>query len=298
MWDDNLPAIERAKVEVGRSLLESLGALRIIWLHWEAKIGFLISIFIIFIAVFAPFIAPKHYAQKDLQHRLEPPSPSFPFGTDELGRCVLSRVIYGSRIALWVGILVVLVEAFIGVPLGLTAGYWEGWLDRVISFFSDSIWALPPLVLALGVVTIIGPGITKVVIAIAIVSWPPFTRVTRAKVLSIKNKEFIIAARAIGESDISIIVRYILPNIFPSILILSTLTLPTAILSTTALSFLGFGAQPPTPDWGAMIAGGIGYLQVAPWIATFPGIFLVLTSMGFNLLGDGLRDLMDPRLKI
>jgi peptide/nickel transport system permease protein len=286
---------ERVAVKVTK---EIPGYIKLIWSHWSARTGLIISIFIVFIAIFAPFIAPRDYAQTDLKHRLEPPSPDFPFGTDELGRCIFSRVIYGSRIALWVGILVVLVEALVGVTLGIIAGYWEGWIDRVISFLSDSIWALPPIVLALGVVTVIGPGISQVVTAIAIVSWPPFTRVSRAKVLSIKNREFVIAAKAIGESDISIIVRYILPNIIPSILVLATLTLPTAILSTTALSFLGFGAQPPTPDWGDMIAKGMGYLQIAPWISTFPGIFLVITSLGFNLLGDGLRDLIDPRLRI
>jgi peptide/nickel transport system permease protein len=286
---------ERVAVKVTK---EIPGYIKLIWSHWSARTGLVISIFIVFIAIFAPLIAPRDYAQTDLKHRLEPPSPDFPFGTDELGRCIFSRVIYGSRIALWVGILVVLVEALVGVTLGIIAGYWEGWIDRVISFLSDSIWALPPIVLALGVVTVIGPGISQVVTAIAIVSWPPFTRVSRAKVLSIKNREFIIAAKAIGESDISIIARYILPNIIPSILVLATLTLPTAILSTTALSFLGFGAQPPTPDWGDMIAKGMGYLQIAPWISAFPGIFLVITSLGFNLLGDGLRDLIDPRLRI
>lgn len=280
-----------------KAFKESLGYIKLIWSHWSARTGLIISIFVIFIAIFAPFIAPRGYAQIDLKHRLEPSSPDFPFGTDELGRCVFSRVIYGSRIALWVGILVVLVEALVGVTLGVIAGYWEGWIDRIISFLSDSIWALPPIVIALGVVTIIGPGISQVVTAIAIVSWPPFTRVSRAKVLSIKSREFVIAAKATGESDTSIIVRYILPNIIPSILVLATLTLPTAILSTTALSFLGFGAQPPTPDWGDMIAKGIGYLQIAPWISTFPGIFLVITSLGFNLLGDGLRDLIDPKLR-
>jgi len=290
-----LLAYERVAVKVTK---EIPGYIKLIWSHWSARTGLIISIFIVFIAIFAPFIAPRDYAQTDLKHRLEPPSPDFPFGTDELGRCIFSRVIYGSRIALWVGILVVLVEALVGVTLGIIAGYWEGWIDRVISFLSDSIWALPPIVLALGVVTVIGPGISQVVTAIAIVSWPPFTRVSRAKVLSIKNREFVIAAKAIGESDISIIARYILPNIIPSILVLATLTLPTAILSTTALSFLGFGAQPPTPDWGDMIAKGMGYLQIAPWISTFPGIFLVITSLGFNLLGDGLRDLIDPRLRI
>jgi len=290
-----LLTFEEVTVKVTKGVSEYI---KLIWSHWSARTGLIISIFIIFIAILAPLIAPRDYAQTDLKHRLEPPSIDFPFGTDELGRCIFSRVIYGSRIALWVGILVVLVEALIGVTLGIIAGYWEGWIDRAISFLSDSIWALPPIVLALGVVTVIGPGISQVVTAIAIVSWPPFTRVSRAKVLSIKNREFVIAAKAVGESDISIITRYILPNITPSILVLATLTLPTAILSTTALSFLGFGAQPPTPDWGDMIAKGMGYLQIAPWISTFPGIFLVITSLGFNLLGDGLRDLIDPRLRI
>ena len=291
-----MPAI----LEVSRDTVfsELFNIMRKLWSHWGARIGLMISLFILIIALSADFVAPRHYAQIDLAHRLEPPSLSFPLGTDELGRCVLSRVIHGSRIALMVGILVVLIEALIGVTLGVAAGYWEGRIDRVISFLSDAIWALPPIVLALGVVTVIGPGITQVVTAIAMVSWPPFTRVSRAKTLSMKNREFVIAAKAMGESDISIILRYIIPNIAPSILVLSTLTLPTAILSTTALSFLGFGAQPPTPDWGDMIARGMGFLQIAPWISTFPGIFLVLTSMGFNLLGDGLRDLIDPRLRI
>lgn len=266
--------------------------------HKMATAGLVIVLAIVIIAIFAPWIAPRHYAEVNLKDRLLPPSFKYPFGTDMFGRCVFSRVIYGARIALWVGLLVVAIEAGIGVPLGIISGYYGGRIDKIIMAITDMIWAFPPLVLALGVVAIIGPGLTNVVIAIAIISWAPFTRITRAKVQSLVNREFILAARAIGESDFSICVRYILPNILAPIIVLATLTLPYAILSATALSFLGFGAQPPTPDWGLMLAEGRDYLRSAPWIATFPGLAIVITCLGFNLLGDGLRDLLDPKLKI
>ncbi len=260
--------------------------------------GLVIILIITLIAIFAPWIAPHHYAEVNLNRRLEPPSLEYPFGTDFLGRCIFSRVIYGAQIALSVGVLVVVIEAGIGVTLGLLAGYYGGIVDRLITTLTDTIWALPPLVLALGVVTILGPGLINVVVAVAIVSWAPFTRITRAKVQSLRSREFIEAAVAIGESDFSIILRYIIPNIVPSIIVLATLTLPSAILSTTALSFLGLGAQPPTPDWGAILSEGRDYLRIAPWISTFPGLAIMITVLGFNLLGDGLRDILDPRLKI
>lgn len=260
--------------------------------------GTVITGFVILMAFLAPFISPYHYAEVNLSERLLPPSLKHPFGTDHYGRDILSRIMYGASIALWVGILVAVVEAIIGIPLGLLAGYFGGRADKIISAFTDMIWAFPPLILALGIVTIIGAGLTQVVIAIAIVSWAPFTRVTRAKTQAIINKEFVLAARAIGESDLSIMVRYILPNIIAPNLVLLTLTIPSAILATTALSFLGFGAQPPTPDWGAMLSEGADYLISAPWIATFPGIFIVITALGFNLLGDGLRDILDPTLRV
>jgi len=254
--------------------------------------------FVLFLAVAAPLVSPYHYAEVNMEERLMPPCPKHPFGTDQYGRDVLSRVMYGASIALWVGVLVAAIEAAIGIPLGLLAGYFGGKVDRVISAVTDMIWAFPPLILALGIVTMIGAGLTQVVIAIAVVSWAPFTRVTRAKTQSLVNKEFVIAARAIGESSLSILTRYILPNIMAPNLVLLTLTIPSAILSTTALSFLGFGAQPPTPDWGAMLSEGADYLLSAPWIATFPGVFIVITALGFNLLGDGLRDLLDPTLRV
>lgn len=253
---------------------------------------------IIFLAIFAPIIAPKHYAEIDVPNRLQPPSLAHLFGTDALGRDVFSRVVYGAQIALWVGFIVVLVEALIGVSLGVIAGYYNGKIDKLISAITDIVWSFPTIVLALGVVMVLGPGITQVVVAIAITSWPGFTRVIRAKVQSMVNREFVLAARSIGESDLNIILRYLLPNTIPTILVLATLTLPSAIISTTALSFLGFGAQPPTPDWGAMLSEGASLLMKAPWVATFPGVFIVITALGFNLLGDGLRDLLDPKLKV
>jgi peptide/nickel transport system permease protein len=268
-------------------------------LHYKVScIGLCIVMGIIILAIFAPIIAPKHYAEIDVPNKLQPPSLAHPFGTDALGRDIFSRVVYGAQIALWVGLLVVLVEASIGISLGIIAGYFNGKIDKIISASADIVWSFPTVVLALGVVMVLGPGITQVVIAIAVTSWPGFTRITRAKVQSMVNREFVLAARAIGESDLNIMLRYLLPNITSTILVLATLTLPSAIISTTALSFLGFGAQPPTPDWGAMLSEGASQLVIAPWVATFPGIFIVITALGFNLLGDGLRDLLDPKLKI
>jgi len=267
-------------------------------LHYKAScIGLCIVMGIAFLAIFAPIIAPQHYAEIDVPNKLLPPSLAHPFGTDALGRDIFSRVVYGAQIALWVGLIVVLIEALIGTSLGIIAGYFNGKIDKIISALADLVWSFPTVVLALGVVMVIGPGITQVVIAIAITSWPSFTRIIRAKVQSMVNREFILAARSIGESDLNIMLRYLLPNIISTILVLATLTLPSAIISTTALSFLGFGAQPPTPDWGAMLSEGASLLIKAPWVATFPGIFIVITALGFNLLGDGLRDLLDPKLR-
>jgi peptide/nickel transport system permease protein len=261
-------------------------------------VGLLIVLAIAFLALGAPIIASRGYAHTDPVNRLRPPSAAYLFGTDVLGRDLFSRIIYGAQIALWVGLLVTFIEAGVGVTLGIISGYYSGIVDKVISAVTDMVWAFPPVVLALGVVTMIGPGLTQVVVAIALTSWPSFTRIARAKVQSMVNREFVLAARAIGESDRNVMARYLLPNLVPSILVLSTLTLPAAILYTTALSFLGFGAQPPTPDWGAILADGAAQLRVAPWIATFPGIFIVITALGFNLLGDGLRDILDPKLRI
>lgn len=261
-------------------------------------IGFVLFSGIVLTALFAGVIAPHSYKDIDVLKALQPPGAEFPFGTDQYGRCIFSRVVFGSRIALTVGLVVVTVECLIGVTLGLISGYYGGWIEKCIMFITDLTWSLPPLIMALAIVTMLGPSLINVVISIAVVSWAQFTRIVSTKTQSIKNMPFIEAARAFGESNFSIIVRYILPNVMSPIIVLTSLALPSAILSTTALGFLGLGAQPPAPDWGKILSEGIGYIRTAPWISFYPGIAIVLTVLGFNLLGEGLRDLLDPRLKV
>lgn len=260
--------------------------------------GITLFLVVLLVAVFADSLAPRAYDVMDLTSRLKAPGPGMPLGTDQYGRDLLSRVIYGSRIALRVGLIVVVIEGVLGVTLGLLAGYYGGRVDRAISFITDMTWALPPIVLALAIVTALGPGLNNVIIAIALVSWAGYARLIRSKTQGLKNMPFVEAARALGESDLSIMFRYILPNTFGLIIVLATLSLPSAILSTTALSFLGLGSQPPDPDWGVILNEGIRYLHDAPWVSVFPGLALVWTALGFNLLGEGLRDVLDPRLKV
>jgi peptide/nickel transport system permease protein len=266
--------------------------------HKPAMVGLAITLVVILVAIFASFIAPYPYAEQNLEVMSAPPSAQHLFGTDPLGRDLFSRVVYGSRIAIMVGLVAVTIEGGIGIMLGLLAGYFGGKVDTFVSGLTDTLWAFPPMVLALGIVTVIGPGLFNVIIAISLVSWAPFSRITRAKVLSVKESEYVEAGRAIGESDFSLLTRYILPNILAPNLILATLTMPSALLTASSLSFLGFGAQPPTPDWGAILSDGRDYLRAAPWISTFPGMAILFTVVGFNFLGDGLRDAFDPRLKL
>jgi peptide/nickel transport system permease protein len=259
--------------------------------------GLLIFLAVLGVAIAADALAPREFDAMDLPNKLQPPGPGRLLGTDQYGRDLLSRVIYGSRIALRVGLIVVFVESCLGVTLGLLAGYYGGWVDRVISFVTDMTWALPPIVLALAIVTALGPSLNNVVIAIALVSWAGYARLIRSKTQSLKNVPFVEAARALGESDLAIMFRYILPNTFSLIIVLATLSLPTAILSTTALSFLGLGSQPPAPEWGVILHEGINIIYDAPWVSIFPGLAIVFTALGFNLLGEGLRDILDPRMK-
>lgn len=263
--------------------------------HKPALIGLGIIVFLILLATFAPAIAPFEYDAQDFSSIRLAPSADHLFGTDKYGRDVFSRVVYGSRIALMVAMLVVIIELVVGVILGMLAGYFGGWVDTLISGFTDMVWAFPPLILALGLISAMGAGLVNVVVAIAITSWAPFARITRAKVLSIKEREFVEAGIAIGETDVSILLRYVLPTIIAPNLVLATLTIPAAILMTSALSFLGFGAQPPSPDWGAILNEGREFLRDAWWISTFPGVAILLTTLAFNFLGDGLRDVFDPK---
>ncbi len=260
--------------------------------------GTIIILTMTIIAALAGVITNYSYDEINISNALVKPNLQHLFGTDQLGRDLFTRVVYGSRIALRVGFIAVVIETFIGVTLGLLAGYYGGRIEKVILFITDLTWSMPPIILALAIVTMLGPSINNVIIAIAIVSWAQFTRVVRAKTQSIKNLPYIEAARAFGENDFDIILRYILPNIVPSIIVISTLALPSAIMATTALGFLGLGAQPPTPDWGVILSEGITYINKASWISIFPGIAIVSIVVGFNLLGEGLRDVLDPRLKV
>ncbi|MCG8540499.1 MAG: ABC transporter permease [Clostridia bacterium] len=260
--------------------------------------GTIIILTMTIIAALAGVITNYSYDEINISNALVKPNLQHLFGTDQLGRDLFTRVVYGARIALRVGFIAVVIETFIGVTLGLLAGYYGGRIEKVILFITDLTWSMPPIILALAIVTMLGPSINNVIIAIAIVSWAQFTRVVRAKTQSIKNLPYIEAARAFGENDFDIILRYILPNIVPSIIVISTLALPSAIMATTALGFLGLGAQPPTPDWGVILSEGITYINKASWISIFPGIAIVSIVVGFNLLGEGLRDVLDPRLKV
>ena len=261
-------------------------------------VGFFIFISVLCIAVFADIIAPFTYDEMEIINKLTKPNQQHLFGTDRYGRDVFSRVVYGSRIALQVGLIVVLIESFIGISLGLLAGYYGGITNRIILFITDLTWSMPPIILALAIITMLGPSLNNVVISIAVVSWAQFTRIVRAKTQSLKNMPFVEAARAFGENDFNIILRYILPNVMPSIIVITTLALPSAILLTSSLGFLGLGAQPPLPVWGVILSNGIPFIRKAPWIAIFPGLAIAYTVLGFNLIGEGLRDILDPKLKI
>lgn len=260
--------------------------------------GFLILASVVVAALFAERIALRPYDEINVREKLQPPSASHFFGTDHLGRDLFSRVIHGSRITLKIGVIAVTIQVLLGVTLGLLAGFYGGWRDKVILFFTDATWALPPTILAIAICAVLGPGLTNVIIAVALVSWARFTRVIRAKTQSIKNLPFIESARAFGENDAALLFRYIFPNVVPVTIVLATLSLPATIITTTALGFLGLGAQPPSPDWGVILSDGMTYMTRAPWLSVFPGLAIIYVVLGFNLIGEGLRDLLDPRLKI
>ncbi|MCI8645721.1 MAG: ABC transporter permease [Firmicutes bacterium] len=260
-------------------------------------IGSILFFAVVLVVIFAPLIAPHTYAEQSSM-RLAAPCSEYPFGTDQYGRCIFSRVIYGSRIALSVGIVAVIIETLIGVTLGIVAGYYGKAIDKIVLFITDTTWSIPPIILAMAIVLMMGSSAQNVAIAIAVVSWAQFTKIVRAKVQSLKNLSYIEAAKIYGETDLSIILRYILPNLVSTIIILATLALPSAILSTTSMGFLGLGAQQPQPDWGIILSDGIQFIKNAPWITMAPGLAIVWTVLGFNLLGEGVKEMLDPRLKV
>ena len=260
-------------------------------------VGAAILVIAVGTALFAPQIAPHDPIDQAFTEQLRPPSPTHPFGTDEFGRDILSRVLYGARIALVVGVLSDGIAMALGVALGVIAGYAGGKVDAVAMRVVDVMLAFPYLLLAMIVVAILGPSLTNAMIAIGVVYTPQFARLVRGSVLAVKEQEFVEAAEAVGAGLARILGRYVLPNILSPIIVMATLTVGFTIVETAGLSFLGLGASPPTPEWGSMLATGRSFMLTAPWIATFPGVAILVTVIGFNLVGDGLRDLLDPRLR-
>lgn len=273
-------------------------ALRRLLRNKLAIVGMIILGMFLLFALFASSIAPYDPTDQNLALRRQPPSPAHPFGLDDLGRDILSRVIHGSRVSLHVGVLSVSLAIIIGTLLGLVSGYWGGLADNLIMRFMDIMLAFPALLLAIAIVAILGPGLMNMLIAIAIVSIPTYARLVRAQVLSIKEQDYVLAARAVGVSITRMLFRSILPNSITPIIVQGTLGIATAILDAAGLSFLGLGAQPPTPEWGAMLGDGRFSMFTASHIILFPGLAIMLTVLGFNLLGDGLRDALDPRLRV
>jgi len=248
-------------------------------------------------ALLAPLLAPADPLAQDLQRRLQPPSAAHWLGTDEFGRDILSRLLYGARISLRLGLLAIAAALGAGILLGLWAGYRGGWTDSLIMRLMDLMLAFPSILLAIAIVAVIGPGIDNVMIAVSIVLIPQFARLVRGAVLSIRELNYVEAARALGASDRQILLRAILPNCLVPLVVQATLSLATAILDAAGLSFLGLGAQPPAPEWGAMLSGSRDLLLRAPWVMAFPGLAIFAAALGLNLFGDGLRDALDSRAK-
>lgn len=259
------------------------------------QIGFIVTVLLIFTAIFAPQIAPYDPVEQNYNALNEPPSVEHPFGTDRFGRDLFSRVIFGTRWALGLGISILVFQILLGVSLGLIAGYYGGILEAAIMRVVDIMLAIPGIVLALAIAGMMGGGILPLIVALAAVGWRGFARLVRGDVKSVMEEEYIEAAEAAAVSDLRIMLRHVLPNASASIIVYSTLTLPAVILQIAALSFLGMGVQPPTPEWGALIDSGRTQLQTEWWVSTFPGFAIMLTVIGFNALGDALRDALDPK---
>ncbi|PGS54144.1 nickel transporter permease [Bacillus sp. AFS041924] len=262
-----------------------------------ALVGGYIVLFYILVAIFAPLISPKDPFAIDLMNKLQTPSMEHWMGTDDKGRDILSRIIYGSRLSISVGFVSVLFGAIFGIILGLIAGYYGKWIDTIIMRVVDVLLAFPGILLALAIISALGPSLINVMVAVGVFSIPTFARIVRGSTLSVRKLEYIDAIRALGATDASIIFKHIFPNILSPIIVQATLKLATAILSAAGLSYLGLGAQPPSPEWGAMLSSGRDYLFTAPHIALFPGIAISTLVLGFNIFGDGLRDALDPRMK-
>ena len=248
-------------------------------------------------AVLAPIVAPYDPLAQALGSRLEPPSPQHWLGTDQLGRDIASRLLYGARISLVIGIVVVALAGIFGTLVGLVAGYAGGLVDETLMRVTEVFLAFPPLILAMAIAGALGPSLTNAIIAIAAVTWAVYARLTRGQLLSLRRREFVEAARAIGASRGRILARHLLPNALAPLMVQASFDMGGAIISAAGLSFIGFGAQPPTPEWGVMISEGRNFISTQLWLSLFPGLAILLAVGSFNVLGDGLRDLFDPRLR-
>lgn len=246
-------------------------------------------------ALLAPLLAPYDPLAQDLGSRLQPPSPQHWLGTDSLGRDIASRILYGARISLIIGVVVVTVAGVVGTAIGLVAGYAGGLVDEALMRLTEVFLAFPALILAMAIAGALGPSLTNAIIAIAVVTWAVYARLVRGQILSLRRREFVEAARAIGASRTRIVVRHLLPNALAPLMIQASFDLGSSIIAAAGLSFIGFGAQPPTPEWGVMISEGRNYISTQPWLSLFPGLAILLAVGSFNLLGDGLRDAFDPR---
>lgn len=262
-----------------------------------ALLGIIIITMLVLVALFAPLIAPESPVGQDLSNRLQPPSAVHWMGTDELGRDIFSRVVYGSRITLLIVALVAIISAPLGLIIGAVSGYFGGWTDKLLMGITDVFLSMPKLILALAFVAALGPGIENAIIAIAITAWPVYARIARAETLTFRQSEFIAATQMLGASNTRIIFRHVLPLCTSSMIVRVTLDMAGIILTAAGLGFLGLGAQPPLPEWGAMISRGRTFILDQWWVATMPGIAIIIVSLGFCFLGDGLRDVLDPRQK-
>ncbi len=269
-----------------------------------AFLGAIIVLSFILLAIFAPFIAPHDPLKAGIVNRLRPPfwmergSITYILGADEIGRDILSRIIYGARVSILVGLVTVAISGFLGTLLGSFAGYFRGRFDAILSRFADLLLSFPYLIFAIFLMSIVGPGFFNLIVILCFKSWVNFFRLSRGEMISEKTKEYVEAAQALGESDVKIIFKEILPNIIHSLLVLATLRVGFFIILEASLSFLGLGIQPPTPAWGSMINSGRAYMLSAWWVSTIPGIALLILVLSINLLGEGLRDILDPRLKL
>lgn len=272
------------------------GVLRRLASHPSGRVGAALVLLVVAAGVFAPVLSGHDPNAIAMEEALQPPGLSHPLGTDAFGRDVATRVMYGARFSLQVGVVSRVIALVIGAVLGLLAGYYGGRTDRWIMRLADVTLAYPGLLLLIAVMAAVGPSKTSLFVALGVVGWAGVARLVRSQVLTIKEREYVLAIRSLGASNAAVIVRHVLPNVWTPIIVIFSMGLGASIMAESSLSFLGLGAQPPTASWGSMISSGIDYLRVAPWLSLAPGIVVTMTVLGFNLLGDALRDLSDPRL--